>query len=105
MLMNKNTKKIGRPKGSHTPTGDLNRALQKVSKRRGESFYERVCDAAWDNPALMVAILRKLIPDLKQVDQRIEVPNNSPGTIIYIPDNGRGDLYSASTDTQGREET
>jgi hypothetical protein len=78
---------MGRPKGSYTEANKLRRAMRKVSKARGVDFYERFCEMALEDAAVMVAIMKKIVPDLKQVEVEgnlvaelgiIEVPPEVP---------------------------
>jgi hypothetical protein len=84
---------MGRPRGSSTEAAKLRRALKRVEKRRGIDFYEKFVEMALDNPGVMVALMRKLVPDLKVIEPAIEQPENRGGVIVVLPDNGRGDLF------------
>lgn len=71
----------GRPKGSTNRFSlvALRKALDKAKKsHNGQSLYDSVCERAYTDNQIAVAILKKMLPDLKQVDSVVEV-----GTIGY----------------------
>lgn len=83
---------MARPRGSHTEASKLRRALRRVEKRHGINFYEKFAEMALENPAVMISLMRKLIPDLKVIEPVVEQPESPRGVVILLPDNGRGDL-------------
>jgi hypothetical protein len=75
----------GRPKNSEASM--LKKAMRRIEKKRGVNFYERFCEMALEDPSVMVALMKKIIPDLKQVEMEgnlvaemgiIEVPPTVP---------------------------
>lgn len=58
----------GRPKGSGTKVGALEKAIAEVEKKKGKPFLLHAVEQAYDNHRVLIAILKKLIPDLKAVE-------------------------------------
>jgi len=75
---------MARPKGSSTEIGKLKRALLRVSKARGVNFYEKFCEMALEEPNVMVAVFKKLVPDLKQVEMDADITANLG--VIQVPE-------------------
>lgn len=61
----------GRPISSEAEK--LRKAMRRVEKERGESFYIKFCQMAFEDSTVMIALAKKLIPDLKQVEQNIDL--------------------------------
>ena len=55
----------GNPKGSNQFTSivPLIEALKKEGIKRGQGFYEMVATRAWMSDTLLIAILKKILPD------------------------------------------
>ena len=66
----------GRPKGT-TRTNLLMDAIAKVEKRKKKKFLLHAIEQAYDDPKVLIAILKKIIPDLKA----IEITGQEGGTI------------------------
>ena len=67
----------GRPKGT-TRTNLLMDAIAKVEKQKGKKkFLIHAIEQAYDDPKVLIAILKKIIPDLKA----IEITGQEGGTI------------------------
>ena len=47
---------------------DLNRAIKKVEKEKRMSIYEHFLNRAYENDAVLMSLLKKKLPDLKQTD-------------------------------------
>ncbi len=58
----------GRPKGSGSHLPELLAAIEKVEKKNGFDYFETMVLKSLDEPTLMNAIARKLIPDLKAIE-------------------------------------
>ena len=74
----KSANPTGRPKGAKTKWGisDLKRALAKAAKGQdGKSLLESMCERAYKNDRIAVAILKKMLPDLKMIDAVVEYGN------------------------------
>lgn len=72
MLFEKGHKKIegsGCKKGQKHSTAAkaLKDAMQLAEEKKGISLLDSICQRAYDDGPLAIAILRKLLPDLKQV--------------------------------------
>lgn len=78
----------GKPKGA-TEAAMLRRALDKWGKslHPHQTFFEVVAEAAFKDSTVMVAVLKKIIPDLKQNDLNISGQLNLPPMIIELVDN------------------
>lgn len=66
----------GRPKGSKNKfsIADLVKALNRAKeKNNGVSLLDHVCENAYKDNHLAVCILKKMLPDLKQVEALIDV--------------------------------
>ena len=57
----------GRPQGT-TRTNLLMDAIAKVEKRKKKKILLHAIEQAYDDPKIMVAILKKIIPDLKAIE-------------------------------------
>ena len=57
----------GRPKGTSKAQVLLD-AIATVEKRKKKKFLIRAVEQAYDNPAIMTALLKKIIPDLKAIE-------------------------------------
>ncbi|NIP28941.1 MAG: hypothetical protein GWN55_04420 [Phycisphaerae bacterium] len=59
-------------------------AIEADAKKHGQSIFEYAIEQARKEPALLVAILRKCLPDLKAVDTNIQM--ESPfRLVIHLP--------------------
>ena len=68
----------GRPKGTSNRFNltDLKKAMDKAAKvNGGKTLLESMCERAYKDNMVAVAILRKMLPDLKQVEAVIDVVN------------------------------
>lgn len=55
--------------GSRGPNKELLSALAEAKKKHGNvSLIQNVCDRAYEDTPLAIAILRKILPDMKQVE-------------------------------------
>ena len=66
----------GKPKGAKTKFGlaDLKRALDKAAKNHnGQTLIESVCERAYTDNQIAVAILKKMLPDLKQIEAIVDM--------------------------------
>lgn len=64
----------GRPKGScKPPSKRLVEAIATVEKRKGKDLYEHFIETALKDPSVLIATMRKLLPDLKALDALIGV--------------------------------
>jgi len=62
----------GRPKGS-TYMAELNKAIKEVEKEKKKSFFKKVIERAYISDSVLIAVLRKFIPDkLKQEFEGLE---------------------------------
>lgn len=60
----------GRPKGSKNrySIAELWAAIQKVERKKKRKLLEAFVDQAYGNPTIMVALMKKVFPDLKSVE-------------------------------------
>ena len=60
----------GRPKGSKNrfSVAELQKAFQKAAKTKGSSILEHLALKAYDDTTLAIALLRKMLPDTKQLE-------------------------------------
>lgn len=49
----------------------LEQALEKWQKGHGKSFWDHLIERAMEDDTVLVALARKLVPDLRQVDANI----------------------------------
>jgi len=65
----------GNPKGKKTsPTQALERAIKTVEKNRRQKLLEHFVKRAFISDAVLVALLKKVFPDLKHVEGRTDSP-------------------------------
>ena len=75
----------GNPHGRPT-TGEVAKlriAMQKFEKDRGVDFYYHFCEMAWADSTVMIALMKKSLPDLKQVD--LEADLRGEFGVIQLP--------------------
>jgi len=53
----------GRPKGSYAIHTQLEKAIEGVGKDKKIDIYKHFVERAYDNDTVLVALLRKLVPD------------------------------------------
>jgi len=61
----------GRPKGSknHYSIAELWQAIKEVEGKKGKKkLLEVFVEQAYDNPTIMVALMKKLLPDLRSIE-------------------------------------
>jgi len=78
----KNINRAGRPKNAEPEL--LREALAKEGKKRGQGFWEKVAEYAYTDKNVMIAVLKKFIPDMQTVEHSGEISGN---TIINIVKN------------------
>ena len=91
----------GRPKGAKTKfcLKDLKAALDKAAKNHeGQTLLESVCERAYKDNQLAVAILKKLLPDLKQIEATVE--HGTLGYASMTPDEACAKMDKATVGTK-----
>ena len=69
----------GRPKGTgHNQA--LKEALENYEKKNGKDFIEHCITRAFEDDKMAIALLRKLVPDMKQIEA--EVSGEMDGSFI-----------------------
>jgi hypothetical protein len=58
----------GRPKG--IGLGPLLEAIKRVEKKKKQKFFDRAVEMAWTEPTVMNGILKKLVPDQLEVNDK-----------------------------------
>lgn len=66
-----NINRGGRPKTSQIE--DLRSALVAEGKKRGKDFWEEVAKKAFTHEKIMLAVMKKLVPDLNYSEQDVAV--------------------------------
>lgn len=66
---------VGGPK-STSRIDALNAAITRVEKEKNQSFLDMCVKKAWDDTAMATAILKKLHPDLRAIEQ-LNIPCDS----------------------------
>ena len=56
----------GRPRNSEADK--LRKAIEIVERRKKKKFWIHLVEEAWNDTSAMMAIAKKFIPDMKQVD-------------------------------------
>jgi len=67
----------GRPKGSMDFISQLKTTIKKVEKKKGISLIEHAVEKAYTNPQVLIALLKKLIPDMSKSDVQVEPVYNA----------------------------
>lgn len=62
----------GRPPGGHAELEGLRKAVKRVEKKTSKKLYDHFIERAYENDAVLIALCKKFIPDLKQIDGTIE---------------------------------
>ncbi|MFW5879326.1 MAG: hypothetical protein ACOCUV_00735 [bacterium] len=63
----------GRPKSHESAQEKLFHALKDVETKRGKRFLFHYIDKAYEDKSMAIALLKKLVPDLKSVE--VDSPN------------------------------
>lgn len=58
---------LGRQKGIRSEAEKLRQAVKKVEKERGVDFYQYFCERALEDNHILIALMKKLVPDMKQI--------------------------------------
>jgi hypothetical protein len=66
-----NINRNGRPKNAEAEM--LRLALLKEGEKRGESFWEKVAQVAFIDKGVMIAVIKKFIPDMNSIEATGEV--------------------------------
>jgi hypothetical protein len=67
------TNQKGRPVGAKNKlTKDFHIALEVVETAKGKSLLQHCIEQAYTDNKMAIAIIKKIVPDLKQIDARIE---------------------------------
>ena len=61
----------GRPKGSNVARS-LDAAIKRVEKEKGVDFWDHVAEQAYEDRAVLMKLIDKFVPNLKQVDKNVE---------------------------------
>ncbi len=75
----------GNPHGRPTTSeiSKLKKAMRKVEKDRGIDFYIIFCERAIEDTTLLIALMKKTVPDLKQVE--MDVTGDMNFGVIVLP--------------------
>lgn len=87
-----NINRNGRPKNAEPDL--LREALRKEGERRGEDFWQKVASFAFTDKNVMVAVVKKFIPDMSftEIDGGLtfnQMPTVKVGEINLEPNIGR----------------
>jgi len=63
----------GRPRAGSAFLDQLKEALKKVEKEKGKTLMRHMVERAFLEDTVMVALAKKLLPDLKEVDNKAMV--------------------------------
>lgn len=72
---------FGRQKGIRSEAEKLRQAVKKVEKERGVDFYQHFCERALEDNHILIALMKKLVPDMKQIDSEVNM-NRNLGVIV-----------------------
>jgi len=67
----------GRPKGSMDFTSQLKAVIKEVEKEKGISLIKFAVQKAYTNPQVLIALLKKIIPDMSKSDVQVESAYNA----------------------------
>ena len=73
----------GRQKGIRSEAEKLRQAMRKVENERDVDFYQHFCERAFEDNQILVALMKKFVPDMKQIDS--EVNMNTNVGVITLP--------------------
>lgn len=88
----------GRPLGTKNKfsLADLQKSLDKAKENHGDvSLLDHVCDKAYDDNVIAIAILKKMLPDLKRMEAIVDV--DMVGFAIMTPAEAAAAMDSATT--------
>lgn len=76
----------GRPKG--TGLKPLLEAIREWEKKTGRNYYSLMVEKSVTNPVILVAIMKKLVPDLEQIEHsgevKIEIIAPTKGILVDV---------------------
>ena len=72
---------LGRQKGIRSEAEKLRQALKKVEKERDVDFYQHFCERALEDNHILIALMKKLVPDMKQIESE-SLGNQNLGVIV-----------------------
>ena len=72
----------GRKKGHSSIRDKFNQALKSVEKQQGKTFLKHLCELAYSDPKVAVALAKKILPDLTESD----IKSNQPIIVQIIDD-------------------
>ena len=73
---------LGRPK--NPAVDELKKAIEKVQKGEDCTLLEHFVKRAYENDAVLIAVIKKLLPDLKTVDTNITDDSGEGTKVIYL---------------------
>lgn len=76
----------GRPPGPKSELTKLREAVSRVQLQKGMKLYDHFVEQAWEDNSVLNALLKKLVPDLKQIDGTIEDKSLSLLSISLNPE-------------------
>lgn len=84
-------KKRGRPKGvgnkvQDSLRKDLQEAIKYVETERGKSIMVHLVEQAMEDNKVLIHLAKKLIPDLKQIDAKVDTTVKGKVTITHTLD-------------------
>ena len=91
----------GRPKGK-TPFEELKDAIKIVEKERRTKLYQHFVNTAFEDNTVLVALMRKLAPDMKQIESDVKFRAEDAGVIVIPADKPEGSPVSYPTDEEGK---
>lgn len=84
----------GRPRGATGYAADLTRVIRTVEKADGKSLLEHFVKQAFKSDRVLIAVVKKLLPDLKAVESSVK--SEGFRLVINYPDRD-----STSPETSG----
>lgn len=87
----------GRPRGVPNKKTELMNAIKYVQGKKGKKLLVHAVEQAYEDKAVLVALLKKLIPDLKMVEVEMNTEPDKPmrWEVVFKkaePEKGRGNI-------------
>jgi len=77
----------GKPKGANQPMTELRKAMKKVAKDHDCTPLENFVEQSYKDNAVLIALMRKILPDKKIENLTVGGQDNGPIQIIMFEGN------------------
>lgn len=92
----------GRPKGVRNKhLVELHKAIKETERKKKKKLFIRVMELAWNDPKLMTAVLKKILPDVRHTE--IDVNVNTHDDWVTLMESDPNYTLDISDDDDGEK--